>query len=162
MILGAPGRQGGMCGEMRMFLDSLAPLQIERKGSSYGALKVTLLTPCKTARVVCCCSSSVCGLLRSALILMRQNVMTVSSSSDLWTEGQGGERFHERWGSRPRLWRPRGHSAGLPLLLPPARHGGFPAAPPFFTMLLFNMAVFPVPNAFCTAHAVRHFARSFV
>lgn len=27
LILGAPGRQGGMCGEMRMFLDTLAKLQ---------------------------------------------------------------------------------------------------------------------------------------
>lgn len=27
LVLGAPGRQGGMCGEMRMFLDSLADLQ---------------------------------------------------------------------------------------------------------------------------------------
>lgn len=27
LILGAPGRQGGMCGEMRMFLDTLAELQ---------------------------------------------------------------------------------------------------------------------------------------
>ena len=41
LILGAPGRQGGMCGEMRMFLDSLAPLQVERKGNSCGVLKVT-------------------------------------------------------------------------------------------------------------------------
>lgn len=40
VILGAPGRQGGMCGEMRMFLDSLAPLQVERKGGGFGALKV--------------------------------------------------------------------------------------------------------------------------
>ena len=30
LILGAPGRQGGMCGEMRMFLDSLAELQSAR------------------------------------------------------------------------------------------------------------------------------------
>ena len=30
-----------MCGEMRMFLDSLAPLQVERKGNSCGVLKVT-------------------------------------------------------------------------------------------------------------------------
>ncbi len=40
VIFGAPGRQGGMCGEMRMFLDSLAPLQVERKGGGFGALKV--------------------------------------------------------------------------------------------------------------------------
>ena len=40
VILGAPGRQGGMCGEMRLFLDSLAPLQVERKGGGFGALKV--------------------------------------------------------------------------------------------------------------------------
>ena len=40
VILGAPGRQGGMCGEMRMFLDNLAPLQVERKGGGFGALKV--------------------------------------------------------------------------------------------------------------------------
>ena len=40
VILGAPGRQGGMCGEMRMFLDSLAPLQVEAKGGTSGALKV--------------------------------------------------------------------------------------------------------------------------
>ncbi len=40
IILGAPGRQGGMCGEMRLFLDSLAPLQVEKKGNAAGALKV--------------------------------------------------------------------------------------------------------------------------
>ena len=40
IILGAPGRQGGMCGEMRLFLDSLAPLQVERKGNAAGAMKV--------------------------------------------------------------------------------------------------------------------------
>jgi multimeric flavodoxin WrbA len=40
IILGAPGRQGGMCGEMRLFLDSLAPLQVELRGSAQGALKV--------------------------------------------------------------------------------------------------------------------------
>lgn len=40
IILGAPGRQGGMCGEMRLFLDALAPLQVEKKGNSAGALKV--------------------------------------------------------------------------------------------------------------------------
>ena len=37
LILGAPGRQGGMCGEMRMFLDSLADLQSAR------GLQVSLL-----------------------------------------------------------------------------------------------------------------------
>lgn len=42
IILGAPGRQGGMCGEMRLFLDSLAPLQVEKKGHAAGALKVHL------------------------------------------------------------------------------------------------------------------------
>ena len=42
IILGAPGRQGGMCGEMRLFLDSLAPLQVERKGNAAGAMKVAL------------------------------------------------------------------------------------------------------------------------
>ena len=49
IILGAPGRQGGMCGEMRMFLDSLALLQVERKGNSFGALKVCFpgCLPCK-------------------------------------------------------------------------------------------------------------------
>ena len=31
LVLGAPGRQGGMCGEMRMFLDTLAELQ-HKKG----------------------------------------------------------------------------------------------------------------------------------
>lgn len=40
IILGAPGRQGGMCGEMRLFLDSLAPLQVEKNRNSAGALKV--------------------------------------------------------------------------------------------------------------------------
>lgn len=35
IILGAPGRQGGMCGEMRMFLDTLAELQ-EGKGLKVG------------------------------------------------------------------------------------------------------------------------------
>ena len=40
VIFGAPGRQGGMCGEMRLFLDSLALLQVERKGGGFGALKV--------------------------------------------------------------------------------------------------------------------------
>ena len=50
VILGAPGRQGGMCGEMRMFLDSLAPLQVERKRGGFGALKVTsALYPQRTA-----------------------------------------------------------------------------------------------------------------
>lgn len=39
IVLGAPGRQGGMCGEMRLFLDSLAHLQIAGKGSSSGLLK---------------------------------------------------------------------------------------------------------------------------
>ncbi|EIE24075.1 flavo protein WrbA [Coccomyxa subellipsoidea C-169] len=39
VILGAPGRQGGMCGEMRLFLDSLAPLQVEKNRNSAGALK---------------------------------------------------------------------------------------------------------------------------
>jgi multimeric flavodoxin WrbA len=49
IILGAPGRQGGMCGEMRLFLDALAPLQVERslasKASSPGALKVRHSAP---------------------------------------------------------------------------------------------------------------------
>ena len=40
LILGAPGRQGGMCGEMRLFLDSLAHCQLQRNGSAVGALKV--------------------------------------------------------------------------------------------------------------------------
>ena len=39
VVLGAPGRQGGMCGEMRLFLDSLAHLQVAGKGSSIGLLK---------------------------------------------------------------------------------------------------------------------------
>ena len=30
LIIGAPGRQGGMCGEMRMFLDTLADVQPSR------------------------------------------------------------------------------------------------------------------------------------
>lgn len=39
LILGAPGRQGGMCGEMRMFLDTLADLQHAKglKGKVGGA-----------------------------------------------------------------------------------------------------------------------------
>ena len=40
IVLGAPGRQGGMCGEMRLFLDSLAHLQVAGTGSSIGKLKV--------------------------------------------------------------------------------------------------------------------------
>lgn len=32
LILGAPSRQGGPCGEMRLFLDSLAPLQAAEGG----------------------------------------------------------------------------------------------------------------------------------
>ena len=39
IILGAPGRQGGMCGEMRLFLDSLAHLQVAGMGPSIGKLK---------------------------------------------------------------------------------------------------------------------------
>ncbi|KAK9842498.1 hypothetical protein WJX81_003063 [Elliptochloris bilobata] len=39
VVLGAPGRQGGMCGEMRLFLDSLAHLQVAGKGPSIGMLK---------------------------------------------------------------------------------------------------------------------------
>lgn len=44
IILGAPGRQGGMCGEMRLFLDSLAPLQVEARGKERGVLKVPIPT----------------------------------------------------------------------------------------------------------------------
>ena len=40
IILGAPGRQGGMCGEMRLFLDTWAVHQTEQK-VGFGALKVT-------------------------------------------------------------------------------------------------------------------------
>jgi len=40
IILGAPGRQGGMCGEMRLFLDTWAVHQTEQK-IGFGALKVT-------------------------------------------------------------------------------------------------------------------------
>ena len=40
IVLGAPGRQGGMCGEMRLFLDSLAHLQVAGAGPSIGKLKV--------------------------------------------------------------------------------------------------------------------------
>ena len=36
---GAPGRQGGMCGEMRLFLDTWAKHQTEQK-LGFGALKV--------------------------------------------------------------------------------------------------------------------------
>jgi hypothetical protein len=37
IILGAPARQGGLCGEMRLFLDSLAPFQAGiRPGSGTG------------------------------------------------------------------------------------------------------------------------------
>jgi len=38
-VLGAPGRQGGMCGEMRLFLDSLAHLQVAGAGAGIGMLK---------------------------------------------------------------------------------------------------------------------------
>lgn len=38
IILGAPGRQGGMCGEMRLFLDSWAKHQAAQQ-IGYGALK---------------------------------------------------------------------------------------------------------------------------
>lgn len=38
IILGAPGRQGGMCGEMRLFLDTWAVHQTEQK-IGFGALK---------------------------------------------------------------------------------------------------------------------------
>lgn len=45
LIMGAPGRQGGMSSEMRFFLDSLGPLQQQfLSGNSYGALKVTPIT----------------------------------------------------------------------------------------------------------------------
>ena len=40
IILGAPGRQGGMCGEMRLFLDTLAEFFASEK-----SLKVLLSTP---------------------------------------------------------------------------------------------------------------------
>lgn len=39
IILGAPGRQGGMCGEMRLFLDTWAPHQAQQQ-IGFGALKV--------------------------------------------------------------------------------------------------------------------------
>lgn len=39
LVLGAPGRQGGMCGEMRMFLDTLADLQHAKE------LKASVLGP---------------------------------------------------------------------------------------------------------------------
>lgn len=39
IILGAPGRQGGMCGEMRLFLDSWAGHQTQQQ-TGFGALKV--------------------------------------------------------------------------------------------------------------------------
>ena len=41
IIAGAPGRQGGMCGEMRLFLDTWAKHQTEQK-VGFGALKVCL------------------------------------------------------------------------------------------------------------------------
>ena len=51
IVLGAPGRQGGMCGEMRLFLDSLAHLQVAGTGPSIGKLKV-----CYTSKI---CESQV-------------------------------------------------------------------------------------------------------
>ena len=39
---GAPGRQGGMCGEMRLFLDTWAKHQTQQK-IGFGALKVRSL-----------------------------------------------------------------------------------------------------------------------
>lgn len=41
IIAGAPGRQGGMCGEMRLFLDTWAKHQTEQK-VGFGALKVCI------------------------------------------------------------------------------------------------------------------------
>lgn len=39
ILIGAPGRQGGICAECRYFLDALADFQSANNGSSYGLLK---------------------------------------------------------------------------------------------------------------------------
>ena len=54
IILGAPGRQGGMCGEMRLFLDTWASHQTQQQ-MGFGALKVRFLLQH--------CSSFHCGLV---------------------------------------------------------------------------------------------------
>ena len=63
LILGAPGRQGGMCGEMRMFLDSLADLQSARglQVSSLGASGRFCLLICSSSCVGCHFHSSRAG-----------------------------------------------------------------------------------------------------
>ena len=87
LILGAPGRQGGMCGEMRMFLDSLADLQ--GPGTPRG-LKVR-------------CSHAVNGSARKS-VLIATPLLAVE-----WrhlTAGQGGQCIHQcRW-EAARLWGP--------------------------------------------------------
>lgn len=42
IILGSPARQGGMCAEMRLFLDSWAQFQTMQGDAGYGLLKVRL------------------------------------------------------------------------------------------------------------------------
>lgn len=130
VILGAPGRQGGMCGEMRMFLDSLAPLQVERKGNSFGALKVCcpLCLPCRVHMLhfalLIECTPHQCPWPSHCVRhpgSMSCSLRVVSSCGLL--AGKGGKRFHKRGRPWAWLWRPRGHPAGLPLLLPPAWHG---------------------------------------
>ena len=48
LVLGAPGRQGGMCGEMRMFLDTLADLQHAKglKASRHYSSAIKDWSPC--------------------------------------------------------------------------------------------------------------------
>ncbi len=52
IILGAPGRQGGMCGEMRLFLDTWAVHQTEQK-IGFGALKVIIFAIHDTQMHLC-------------------------------------------------------------------------------------------------------------
>ena len=133
IIIGAPGRPGGMAGEVRLFLDSLTSCQ---SAAADGHTSKLIVCPCEHSleparssktRSLHVASTHVRTFVRftTGSVPRRQHAKLKQQVG----AGEGGGRVHKQRRPRPRLWRPGDHASAIPRHLPAARHGALHCTP---------------------------------